>query len=49
MKRDKPQPEQDTKPTPEDLLKKLRELDDQQLKDVHGGVRCNGRCGHKDC
>jgi len=47
MKRDKPQPEQDTKPTPEDLLEKLRQLDEAQLKDVRGGNaggRCNSRC-----
>jgi hypothetical protein len=37
------------KPSPEDLLKKLRQLDEEQIKDVRGGLagdRCMGRCGH---
>ena len=36
-----------TKPSPEDLLKKLRQLDEDQIKDVVGGRagdRCAGRC-----
>jgi hypothetical protein len=33
------------KPTPQDLLEKLRKLDEDQLKEVLGGCgRCTGHC-----
>ena len=44
MKRQNPPAKR--KPTQEELLKKLRQIDDAQLKDVVGGIgRCVGGCG----
>jgi hypothetical protein len=43
MKRTKPTDKR--KPTAEELLKKLRELDDKQIGQVHGGDACWARCG----
>ena len=46
MKRQTPPTKQ--KPSPEDLLKKLRQVDEAELKDVVGGIgRCVGGCGHR--
>ena len=43
MKRTKPAPNT-RKPSTDDLLKKLREVDDETLKTVYGGDACNSRC-----
>jgi hypothetical protein len=41
-------PPTNRKPTPEDLLKKLRQVDETELKDVVGGIgRCAGGCPHR--
>lgn len=45
MKRTKPTEKK--KPTSEELLKKLRQLDEAQISQVHGGDRCAGWCGHR--